>query len=332
MRTILKADRRILTALRNAAVVLAMGAATGASAQDFPERPITLVVPWAAGGIVDTTARQIGQKMAEQLGQSVIIDNRPGAGGSIGTEYVAKSAPDGYTLLMAFDTHAVNPLIYKNLPYDTFKDFAPVSAVGSIPLVFATSPKFPADNLADLAERSKAQPDGLSYGSVGAGSSGHLAAEQFRMLTGANLVHVPFKGGAPALAALMGEHIQLVVFAVGAAVPHIQAGKVKALALTGPQRSKALPDVPTTEEAGFPQLNSGAWMGILVPAGTPEPVITKLHDAIDKAVSDPEVAAGLAKQAVELGSSSPSAFGDFIKTEHEKWAKIIQEAKLDLRQ
>src|SRR5690606_2627338 len=127
-------------------------------------------------------------------------------------------------------------------------------------------------------------------------------------------------------------HIQLVVFAVGAAVPHIQAGKVKALALTGPQRSKALPDVPTTEEAGFPQLNSGAWMGILVPAGTPEPVITKLHDAIDKAVSDPEVAAGLAKQAVELGSSSPSAFGDFIKTEHEKWAKIIQEAKLDLRQ
>lgn len=320
--------------LRHAASALALGlVATGAlAAEDFPSHSIKLVVPWAAGGIVDTTARNIGQKMSEQLGQPVVIDNRPGAGGSIGTEYVAQSAPDGYTLLMAFDTHAVNPLIYKSLPYDTFKDFAPVSAVGAIPLVFATSPKFPANSLADLATQSKAMADGVSYGSVGAGSSGHLAAEQFKMLTGANLVHVPFKGGAPSLAALMGDHIQLLVFAVGAAVPHIQTGKVKALALTGAQRSKALPNVPTTTEAGFPQLNSGAWMGILVPAGTPDAVVTKLQEAVDKAVNDQQTVASLAEQAVELGSSSPAAFGEFIQAEHDKWAKVIQDAKLDLRQ
>ncbi|WP_236582034.1 tripartite tricarboxylate transporter substrate binding protein [Hydrogenophaga sp. BPS33] len=303
-----------------------------AAAQSYPNRPLRLVVPFPAGGIVDVTARQLGQKMGETLGQSVVIDNRPGAGGSVGTQFVAKSPADGYTLLMAFDTHAVNPLIYKNLPFDTFKDFAPVSSVGTIPLIFASTPGFPAKNLAELVQQSKANPAGLSYGSVGAGSSGHLLAEQFKVLTGANMLHIPFKGGAPALNALMGEQIQLVVFAAGTAVPHVHAGRLTALAVTGSRRAKVLPDVPTTTEAGFAQLNSGAWMGILAPAGTPEPIVGQLRAAIAKAVKDSAMVKSLGEQAVELNASGSAEFGQFIRAEHDKWAKVIKDAHLDLSQ
>lgn len=317
--------------LAAAAVIPAFFALT-AAAQNFPDRPLRLVVPFAAGGVVDVTARQIGQKLAEQLGQPVIIDNRPGAGGALGTDLVAKSPADGYTLLMAFDTHAVNPLIYKTLKYDTFNDFAPVSMVATVPLVFAGSPQFQARNLAELLQQAKARPGGLSYGSVGAGSSGHLAAEQFKALTGADIVHIPFKGGAPALTALMGDHIQVLVFAAGVAVPHIRTGKVTALAVTGAHRSKALPAVPTAAEAGYPQLNSGAWMGILAPAKTPASTINRLHTAISRAVTDPGVVATLSEQAVDLGASSPAQFGNFIKVEHDKWRKLITDAKLDLSQ
>lgn len=314
--------------------VLLMGAifSMTAAAQSYPDRPLRLVVPFPAGGIVDVTARQLGQKMGETLGQTVVIDNRPGAGGSIGTQFVAKSPADGYTLLMAFDTHAVNPLIYKNLPFDTFKDFAPVSTVGTIPLIFASTSGFPAKNLAELVKQSKANAAGLSYGSVGAGSSGHLLAEQFKVLTGANMLHIPFKGGAPALNALMGEQIQLVVFAAGTAVPHVQAGRLTALAVTGSRRAKVLPDVPTTAEAGFAQLNSGAWMGILAPAGTPEPVVGQLRAAIAKAVKDPAMVKSLADQAVELNASGSAEFAQFIRAEHDKWARLIKEAHLDLSQ
>ncbi|MCE2948985.1 MAG: tripartite tricarboxylate transporter substrate binding protein [Betaproteobacteria bacterium] len=302
-----------------------------ATAQAYPDRPVRLVVPFAAGGIVDITARQVGQKLAERLGQPVIIDNRPGASGSIGTEFVAKAPADGYTLLMAFDTHAVNPLIYKDLKFDTFKDFAPVSLVGTIPLVFASSAAFPAKTVADLLAQAKARPGGLSYGSVGAGSSGHLAAEQFKVLSNAEMVHVPFKGGAPALTALMGDQIHLLVFAAGVAVPQIRAGKVTGLAVTGTARSKALPAVPTMAEAGYPQLNSGAWMGILAPAGTPAAVVSRLQVGIAAAVADPAIAERLAEQAVELRASSASEFGSFIKAEHDKWSKVIKDARLDLR-
>lgn len=322
---------RALNGFCAAGILLAL-TSTGAAAQGFPDRPLKLVVPFAAGGIVDLTARQVGQKMSEQLGQPVVIDNRPGAGGSLGTDFVAKSPADGYTLLMAFDTHAVNPLIYKGMKFDTFKDFAPVSAIGTIPLVFASTPNFPAKTLQELISQSKARPGGVSYGSVGAGSSGHLAAEQFRYLSGANMVHIPFKGGAPAMTALMGDQIQLLVFAAGIAVPQIQAGKLTGLAVTGTRRSKALPGVPTAAEAGYPQLNSGAWMGILAPARTPAPVISRLHAAIAKAVSDPAVVAALSVQAVELEASGSAEFGSFIQAEHDKWSKVIKDAKLDLSQ
>jgi tripartite-type tricarboxylate transporter receptor subunit TctC len=332
--SILQGRRRRLR-LAAGAIAVALGSAllpAGAVAQNYPDRPVRLVVPFAAGGIVDITARQVGQKLAERLGQPVVIDNRPGAGGSIGTDFVAKSPADGYTLLLAFDTHAVNPLIYRNLKFDTFKDFAPVSLVGTIPLVFATAPAFPARTVADLLKESRARPGGLSYGSVGAGSSGHLAAEQFKVLSKAQMVHVPFKGGAPALTALMGEQIQLLIFAAGVAVPQIHAGKVIGLAVTGTQRSKALPAVPTMAEAGYPQLNSGAWMGILAPAGTPAAIVRRLQEGIAAAVADPGVVATLAEQAVDLRASSPAEFGTFIRAEHDKWSKVITDAGLDLRQ
>ena len=321
--------------LRRLLIVAAVAAPlpTRLFAQAFPSRPLRLIVPFPAGGIVDTTARQLGQKLSETLGQPVVVDNRAGASGSVGSDFVAKSAPDGYTLLMAFDTHAVNPHIYKaNLRYDTFKDLIPVSAVGSIPLLFAAPPSLPANTIAELIQVAKTRPQGLSYGTVGAGSSGHLAAEQFKLLTGINMVHVPFKGGAPALQALMGEQIQLLVFAAGAAVPLVRAGKVKALAVTGPRRSAALPNVPTMTEAGYSQLNSGAWMGIVAPAGTPAAIVNQLNAAIGRAVRDSAMNASLSDQAVELAGSTPAEFGMFIRAEHDKWGKLIAEAKLDVSQ
>ncbi|MCC2673985.1 MAG: tripartite tricarboxylate transporter receptor family protein [Ramlibacter sp.] len=323
--------RRLLLSAGIAAVAAPL--ALPAFAQAFPSRPLRLVVPFPAGGIVDVTARQLGQKLSESLGQPVVVDNRAGAGGSVGTDFVAKSAPDGYALLMAFDTHAVNPHIYKsNLRYDTFKDLVPVSAVGSIPLLFAAPPSLPANTIAELVQLAKSKPGALSYGSVGAGSSGHLAAEQFKLLSGTSMVHVPFKGGAPALQAILGEQIQLLVFAAGAAVPLVRSGKVKALAVAGTRRSAALPNVPTMAESGYPQLNAGAWMGIVAPAGTPAPIVAQLNAAIAKALKDPVMSASLADQAVELASSSPAEFGTFIRAEHEKWGKLIADAKLDLSQ
>ena len=312
--------------------LIGSAAAGVALAQAYPAKPVHIVVPFPPGGIVDITARQLGQKMSESLGQPFVIENRAGAGGSIGTDYVAKQPGDGYTVLMAFDTHAVNPHIYKGLRFDVFKDFAPVSLVGRIPLVFAAHPSFAANSIPELVKLAKAKPASLAYGSVGAGSSGHLAAEQFKLLAGVDLLHVPYKGGAPALTALMGEQVQLIVFAAGAAVPHMKAGRVKGLAVTGRQRSPAMPNVPTMAEAGYPQLDSGAWMGIVAPAGTPAQLIAQLHGEIAKAVKDPAMSAKLADQAVELVGGSPEDFGRFIRSEHEKWGKLIRDAKLNIEQ
>jgi len=312
-------------------LALAMGAVPVA-AQTFPSKPIQIVVPFAPGGVVDVTARQLGQKLSEALGQSVLVDNKGGAGGSIAAEAVAKAAPDGHTLLMAFDTHAVNPHIYKNLRYDTFKDFAPVTMVGTIPLLLAAPPTLAADNLAGVIRLAKAKPGALSYGSVGAGSSGHLAMEQFKLLAGVDMLHVPFKGGAPAVTALMGNQVELLMFAAAAAVPLVQSGKVKAIAVSGTRRASVMPQVPTMAEAGFPQFNSGAWMGLLAPAGTPPAVIQRLNAEVAKALKDPELIKRLGAQAIELSHSTPDEFGAFVRSEHDKWGKLIKDAKLNIQQ
>jgi tripartite-type tricarboxylate transporter receptor subunit TctC len=308
-----------------------MGLAAPVQAQSFPSKPIRLVIPFAPGGVVDLTARQIGPKLSEAIGQPVLIENRSGAGGTLAADHVAKSAPDGHTLLFAFDSHAVNPHIYKSeLRYDTFKDFAPVTFVGSIPLLLATSPAYPAQDMPAFLNLARNKPGSVSYASVGAGSSGHLAAEQLKLLAKVDMLHVPFKGGAPALAALMGEQVQLIVFAAGAGVPLVRGGKIKPLAVSGKQRSSAMPNVPTMAEAGYPQLDSGAWMGLLAPAGTPSAVIGRLNAEVAKVLKDPELIKRLADQAVELSSSTPEQFGALVRSEHDKWGKVIRDAKLDV--
>jgi tripartite-type tricarboxylate transporter receptor subunit TctC len=313
------------------ATAIAMGLAAPVQAQSFPSKPIRLVIPFAPGGVVDLTARQIGPKLSEAIGQPVLIENRSGAGGTLAADHVAKSAPDGHTLLFAFDSHAVNPHIYKSeLRYDTFKDFAPVTFVGSIPLLLATSPAYPAQDMPAFLNLARNKPGSVSYASVGAGSSGHLAAEQLKLLAKVDMLHVPFKGGAPALAALMGEQVQLIVFAAGAGVPLVRGGKIKPLAVSGKQRSSAMPSVPTMAEAGYPQLDSGAWMGLLAPAGTPSAVIGRLNAEVAKVLKDPELIKRLADQAVELSSSTPEQFGALVRSEHDKWGKVIRDAKLDV--
>jgi tripartite-type tricarboxylate transporter receptor subunit TctC len=307
--------------------------ASSVAAQTFPNKPIRLVIPFAPGGVVDVTARQIGPKLSEALGQPVLIENRSGAGGTLAADHVAKAAPDGHTLLVAFDSHAVNPHIYKTeLRYDTFKDLAPISFIGSIPLLLATHTGFPANDMAGFIQAAKAKPGSMSYASVGAGSSGHLAAEQLKLLANIDMLHIPFKGGAPALSALMGEQVQLIVFAAGAGVPWVQSGKIKALAVSGKRRSSALPGVPTMAEAGYPQLDSGAWIGLLAPSGTPAPVIARLNAEIAKALKDPELIKKLADQAVDLSSSTPEELGALIRVEHDKWGRVIKDAKLNVSQ
>ncbi len=318
---------------RSCLAVLGIAIAGGVGAQAFPSKPIRLVIPFAPGGVVDVTARQIGPKLSEALGQPVLIENKSGAGGTLAADYVAKSAPDGHTLLVAFDSHAVNPHIYKSdLRYDTFKDLAPISFIGSIPLLLATSTAFPANDISAFIQVAKSKPGTISYASVGAGSSGHLAAEQLKLLANVDMLHIPFKGGAPALSALMGEQVQLIVFAAGAGVPLVRGGKIKPLAVSGKRRSSALPSVPTMAEAGYPQLDSGAWMGLLAPAGTPAPVIARLNAELAKVLKDPDLIKKLADQAVDLSSSTPEELGSLIRTEHDKWGKVIKDAKLNVSQ
>lgn len=311
---------------------LALGAGT-AAAQSFPSKPIRLVIPFAPGGVVDSTARQIGPKLSEALGQPVLVENRAGAGGTLAADFVAKSAPDGHTLLVSFDSHAVNPHIYKNeLRYDTFKDLAPVTFIGSIPLLLATNPAVAANDMPAFLSMARSKPGTVSYASVGAGSSGHLAAEQLKLLAKVDMLHVPFKGGAPALTALMGDQVQLIVFAAGAGVPLVRGGKIKPLAVSGKSRSSAMPNVPTMAEAGYPQLDSGAWMGLLAAAGTPAPVIARLNAEMTKILKDPELIKKMADQAVELSSSTPEEFGSFVRAEHDKWGRVIKDANLNVSQ
>jgi len=310
-------------------VSLAIAAST-AVAQDYPSKPLRAIVPFAPGGVVDTVARQVASKMSESMGQQVVVDNRAGASGSIGTALAAKAPRDGYTILFAFDTHAVNPHIYKNLAFDTLKDFEPVSLVVKIPLAIAAAANVPASNLRELVALAKANPGKYSYASVGAGSSGHLAAEQLKLLSGIELVHVPYKGGGPAVADLLGGQIPFAFLAAGVVTQHIRSGKLKGLALTSAQRSAALPNVPTTAEEGFPQFDSGAWVGVVVPAGTPAVVVARLNTEVVKAVRDPAVSGKLSDQTMVVVASTPAQLDEFIRAEHDKWGRLIREAKLNL--
>jgi tripartite-type tricarboxylate transporter receptor subunit TctC len=321
------------TGFQRAACVLVvlLGLNGAAAGQEYPTKPIRMLVPFPAGGVVDFVARQIGQKMASAMGQPVIVENRAGAGGSIATEAAAKSAPDGYTVLVVFDNHAVNPHVYKSLRYDTFKDLAPVSLVAQIPLAFMSYRGFQANSIADLVRIAKEKPGALSYGTPGAGTSGHLAAEQFKLLAGVDILHVPYRGGAPLMTALLGEQVQLGVAAPSAFVSNIKEGKLKALAVTGQKRSATLPNVPTMIEAGYSALDSGAWIGLVVAVDTPEPIIARLNQEANKAVQDPSLEKTFTAQTIEPIGTTPAAFGKFLRAEHDKWGKVINDAKLNLQ-
>jgi tripartite-type tricarboxylate transporter receptor subunit TctC len=303
--------------------LLSLQAAFPAFADTWPSRPIKLVVPYPPGGSTDVTARVIAENLRPLLGQTVVIDNRPGAGGNIGADAVAKSAPDGYTFLMATSTHVTNMSLYKNLPYDFVQDLTPVSQTAFIPNVLVVGPNIPVVNLAEFIAYVKSGKYAVNYGTAGNGSSQHLSSALFNSMVGGNMVHVPYKGGAPATADLLAGQIQAYFGPLVEVLPHIRGGKVKALGITTKKRSPLLPDVPAIGEV-LPGYEVALWNGILAPARTPADIVNKLNEAIVKVLNQPEVKARLAEQGSEPVGNSPAEFKQFIAAEVDKWRSLVR--------
>ncbi|MFO1316482.1 MAG: tripartite tricarboxylate transporter substrate binding protein [Burkholderiales bacterium] len=319
----------IRTALRAAAAVAVAALAALAHAQaPYPAKPIRIVVPFPAGGTTDILARAVAQKLTEATGQSAVVDNRPGAGGNIGAELVAKSAPDGYTLLMGtVGTHAINASLYPKMPYDHVRDFAPVILVAGVPNVLVVNPSVPANSVQELIAYMKANPGKVNFASSGAGTSIHLAGELFKTMTGVQMTHVPYKGSAPALADLVGGQVQIMFDNLPSALPQIKAGRLRALAVTSAQRSSALPDVPTVAESGIPGFEASSWFGLLAPAGTPKEVVAKLNGEVAKWLATPEAKEKLAAQgAIVAAGLAPDDFVRHIAAETTKWQKVVKES------
>jgi len=294
-------------------------------AQNYPAKPIRLIVPLAPGGGMDTVARGIAIKLNESLGQAVVVDNRGGGGGSIGAELVAHAAPDGYTLLMMSATAVIHPLMYK-AQYDPVRDFTPVSQVTTQPYVIVVNPAVPVMSVAELIVYAKSNPGKLNYASAGNGSLIHLASELFKSMTGVQMVHVPYKGIGAAYPDLIGGHIQLIFASIISALPLIQSQRLRALAVTGVQRAKALPDLPTVAEAGVPGFAVTQWYGVQAPAGTPRSIVERLNREIVKTLQLAEVAARLASDGAEAAGGSPQQFAALIRAERERWARVIKQA------
>ncbi len=313
---------------------LALGAAAlpvlpgRASALDYPTRAVRVIVAFAPGGVTDTFARLMAQKLGERLGKQFYVDNIAGATGNIGTGQAAKAAPDGYTLLFAFSSYVVNPTLFGKVPYDPYKDFEPVTLAVISTTVITVHPSVPAKTMKDLVALIKANPGKYSYSSAGAGTQAHLAGEQFRLSLGLDLVHVPFNGGGPAIAAVVGGHIPIGFGSPAASIPQIKEGNVRALAITSKKRSQFLPDVPTMTEAGYPQIEGDSWVGVLVPAGTPKDIIELLHREIVTIIAVPGMAARLEELGYDPIASTPEEFGTRIKVEIETWAKVIRAAHI----
>ena len=311
-----------------ACALLTAGISSGAFGQatPFPSKPIRIVVGTVPGGGIDIVARLLAQKISELDGNPVIVENRPGASTTIGANTVAKAPADGYTLFMASTSFAVAGGLYKNLPYDTLKDFAPVTLVASGPLVLGVNPSNPARNLKELIAWAKAKPGKPIFGSAGAGTSVHLAGELFRMSAGFEYVHVPYKGGAPATADMMGGHVDMVFDVVVSILPHIKAGKARAIAVTGLQRTPLLPEVPTMAESGLPGFEVAGWYGLLAPAGTPQPIVARLHQMTVKALGAPDLRARLTSLGSDAVGDGPERWGPYLQSEFSKWSKVIQQA------
>lgn len=309
-------------AAMNAALVMTVRAA---AQPDYPVRPVRFVVPFAPGGSVDTLARTIGPRLAESLGQQVVVDNRSGGNGNIGMEIVAQSRPDGHTLVLGYIANlAIFPSLSTKLPYDPVKDYAPVTQVATSPNVFTAHPSVPAKSLKELIALAKAKPGTVSFASTGVASVGHLTGELLNVLAGVKMTHVPYKGGGQAIIDLLGGHVNTMFSGFSAAMPHIKTGKIRALAVTGPKRSPALPETPTLAEQGFPGVEATAWYGVLAPAATPKPVVTRLHGEIVRILKLPDVTQRLDPLGFEIVGSTPDEFGAYIKSEMKKWEKVVR--------
>ena len=303
-----------------------------AAAQAFPSKPVKLVIPFPPGGSLDNVGRLIAQKLSETWGQQVVIENKPGAGGNIGADAVAKSPPDGYTAVMgALSTHAVNPSLYRTMPYDAAKDFAPISNVAITPNVLIVSVKSPIHTLPELIAYAKANPGKVNFGSGSNGSAGHLAGELFKIDTGTDVMHIPYKGGAPALQALLAGDTQFMFDNLANAMAQVKGGTVRPIAVTTAQRSKLAPDLPTMAEAGMPGFDISTWFGLLAPAGTPPEVIAKWNADVVKVLNSPDVREKMLAQGAEPSPTTPAEFAAFIAKERDKYAKIVKAsgAKVD---
>ena len=304
-----------------------------AHAQDaYPSKPIRIVVPFPAGGTTDILARAAAQKLSEAWGQGVVVDNRPGAGGNIGSDIVAKAAPDGYTLLMGtVGTHAINPSLYSKMPYDHVKDFAPIVLVAGVPNVLVVNPLLPIHTVADLVAYAKANPGKLNFASSGSGTSIHLSGELFKTDAGIDMTHVPYKGSAPALTDLVGGQVQLMFDNLPSSLPQIKAGKLRAVAVTSAVRAPALPDVPTIAESGYPGFEASSWFGLLARAGTKPEIIAKINAEVRKWLTSPEARDKLLAQGANASPGTPEDFARHIAAETAKWAKVVNEsgAKVD---
>lgn len=306
-------------------LALGMGLAGSPAAQDYPTKPIRLVVPFTPGGSTDILARLIGIKLYESFGQQVIIDNRPGAGGNIGVDLVAKSAPDGYTLVMGhIGTFAVNPTLYTKLPYDPIKDFQPITLLAKIPNMLAVNPSLPAKSVKELIAMAKAKPGALNYGSGGNGSAAHLATEYFKLLAKVDIVHIPYRGTAPAVTDLIAGQVSMMITGVPPLLQQVKAGKLRALGVATAQRLALLPELPTIAEAGVPGYEATQWYGILVPAKTPPAIVAKLNAEIVKALQRPEVKERLAADAAVPVGNKPEEFGAYIKAEIARWRPVVK--------
>ena len=306
--------------------------ATGAWAQGYPTKPIRIVVPFPAGGATDILARSVAQKLTDAWGQPVIVDNRPGAGGNIGSELVARAAPDGYTLEMGtVGTHAINASLYSKMPYDHVRDFAPVILVAGVPNVLEVNPSLPVHSVQELIAYAKANPGKLNFASSGSGTSIHLSGELFKVMTGVQMTHVPYKGSAPALQDLIGGQVQLMFDNLPPSLPQIKSGKLRALAVTSATRSPALPDTPTIAESGLPGFEASSWFGVLAPAGTPPAIIAKLNTEIAKWLTSPEAKEKMLTLGANIGGGSPEDFAKHIAAETAKWQKVVKAsgAKVD---
>ena len=311
------------------AAAATLGIAFGALAQSgYPDKPIRFVVPYPPGGGTDVIARIVQRKFQQSLGQPIVIDNRGGGGGSLGTDVAAKSPPDGYTVLFTLSSHTINPAIFPKLPFDTLKDFEPVGTVASLPQILVAHPGFPASTVAELIKLAKERPGFVQFASVGNGSPGHLAGELFNIRIGTDIVHAPYRGGGPAINDVLGGQVPLLWVSIPAAAQFVKTGRLKALAVSTTKRSAAFPDVPTIQEAGVPDFEVDSWYAMFVPVKTPKAIVERLNKALNLVVADPEIKEKLLAQGSEAVGGSAETLGKVVANELPKWAKLVKQANI----